>query len=34
MGVIVVSRLIIASLNTCNGWIGGRYHIGYTVSQR
>lgn len=34
LGVIVVSNAAIAGLMLANGWIGGRWHIGYTVSQR
>lgn len=34
MGVIVVSNCIIAALTVANGWMGAKYHIGFTMTQR
>ena len=34
MGVIVIARVLITLVTIGNGWVGPRWHIGYTVSQR
>lgn len=34
MGIIVISRFLMAFLALGNGWIGGEWHIGFTVAQR
>lgn len=34
MGIIVISRVFMAFLALGNGWIGGEWHIGFTVAQR
>lgn len=34
MGVIAIGNVIITVCVISNGWIGAKYHIGYTISQR
>jgi cytosine/uracil/thiamine/allantoin permease len=31
---MIVARVIITALVLINGWMGGEWHIGYSVAQR
>jgi NCS1 family nucleobase:cation symporter-1 len=32
--VIIVAKFLLALLALSQGWLGGEWHVGYTVSQR
>ncbi|KIX05404.1 uncharacterized protein Z518_06276 [Rhinocladiella mackenziei CBS 650.93] len=34
IGVMIIARVVIAFLVIGNGWMGGEWHIGFTVAQR
>jgi NCS1 family nucleobase:cation symporter-1 len=34
IGVMILSRILIILLVVGNGWMGGEWHIGFSVSQR
>ncbi|EWC46426.1 hypothetical protein DRE_04369 [Drechslerella stenobrocha 248] len=34
VAVLLVGQGLVAYLAICNGWIGGKWHIGFTVAQR
>lgn len=34
VGVMIVARVLIVAFIMSNGWMGGEWHIGFTVAQR
>lgn len=34
VGVMIIARVLIVAFVVANGWMGGEWHIGFTIAQR